>query len=363
MEWEYLKRQKWLDDVLPVLKDLMELFHRLLLQAGGDVNQAFKWMRYLQEQGYVGADVDLKKFREALENEQIISVGGGKAGLTSRGERWIREKAFSLMFSRLKKGGRGNHRVPRAGEGRERLTETRQYRFGDPYTGIDIPASLQNAVKRCGIDDIDMKEEDLQVYETEHLSACATVLLIDISHSMILYGEDRITPAKQVALAFTEFILTRYPKDSLNIAVFGDHAKEIAIKDIPYITVGPYHTNTKAGLQLARSILRRKHQPNKQIFMITDGKPSAMYHRGMLYKNPYGFDPKIVSGTLEEAYVCRQVNILITTYMITEDPYLVSFVEKLSEANKGKAYYSTPDRVGDCIFVDYQKNKRMRNSF
>ena len=161
----------------------------------------------------------------------------------------------------------------------------------------------------------------------------------------------------------TEFILSRYPKDSLSVAVFGDHAREIAVQDIPYIKVGPFHTNTKAGLQLAQSILRKRKHPNKQIFMITDGKPSAVYDQGGLYKNPYGFDPKIINRTLEEAYLCRQAGIPIITYMITDDPYLVSFVEQLSEANKGKAYYSSPENLGEFLFVDYEKNRRMNNPY
>ena len=362
MEWIYEEWNKWLESALKAISDLMELFHLLLLKTGGDVEEALQWMEYLQEQGYISEDVDLEKFREALENQQIVTVTDQGPSLSSRGERWIREKAFNLMFSNLQKGGRGNHRIPREGFGGENLTETRAYRFGDSISKIDVYGTLQNAVKRSGLGEIDLQEEDLRIYESEHLTSSATVLLIDISHSMILYGEDRITPAKQVALALTEFIIKNYPHDSFHVAVFGDHAREIEIKDIPYITVGPFHTNTKAGLQLAQAILRKKNHPNKQIFMITDGKPSAMYEPGGgLYKNSWGFDPKIINSTLEEAYLCRQTGITITTYMIAEDPYLVSFVEQLSEANKGKAYYSSAENLGDFLFVDYQKNKRRQN--
>jgi Ca-activated chloride channel homolog len=363
MKWQYEEWNHWIESAMEALSDLMELFNLLLLKTGGDVDQVLEWMKHLQEQGYISPDIDLEKFREALEEQQLITPEGDGSSLSTRGERWVREKAFKLIFSKMKRGMEGNHPTSQEGAGAERLPETRPYKFGDPVTRIDVYASLQNAVKRSGLGEIQMEEEDLQVYETDHLSASATVLLIDISHSMILYGEDRITPAKQVALALTEFILTRFPKDSLSVAVFGDDAKEIDLQDIPYINVGPFHTNTKAGLQLAQAILRKKKQPNKQIFMITDGKPSAMFEGRRLYKNSWGLDPKIINSTLEEAYLCRQAGIGIVTYMITDDPHLMQFVEQLSEAAKGKAYYSTPDRLGDFIFVDYHRNKRMNNPF
>lgn len=363
MKWFYEQWNSWVEQALRAVSDLMELFNLLLLKAGGNPEQAFEWMKYLQEQGYINSDIDLDKFRRMLEEEKLIAGAAGQRSLTPRGERWIREQSFNHIFSKMKKGDLGNHSTGREGSGEERLPETRPFRFGDSVSRIDVYGSLHNAVKRSGLDEIKMEEKDLRVYENEHVSSCATVLLIDISHSMILYGEDRITPAKQVALALTEFILSRYPKDSLSVVVFGDHAREIAIQDIPYITVGPFHTNTKAGLQLAQSILRKRKHPNKQIFMITDGKPSAVYDRGGLYKNPYGFDPKIINLTLEEAYLCRQAGIPIITYMITDYPFLVSFVEQLSQANRGKAYYSSPENLGEFLFVDYQKNKRMNNIF
>jgi uncharacterized protein with von Willebrand factor type A (vWA) domain len=176
---------------------------------------------------------------------------------------------------------------------------------------------------------------------------------------MILYGEDRITPAKQVALAFTELITTQYPKDSLNIVLFGNDAREIKIKDLPYIGVGPYLTNTKAGLQMARQILLRKKNPNKQIFMITDGKPSLIRKNdGREYRNPVGLDPVIVNRTLDEAVVCRKKSITITTFMITDDPYLQEFVRKLTELNRGRAYFSKADNLGDFVFYDFFKNRK-----
>ncbi|HEX6178560.1 MAG TPA: VWA domain-containing protein, partial [Thermoanaerobaculia bacterium] len=184
------------------------------------------------------------------------------------------------------------------------------------------------------------------------------VVMIDISHSMILYGEDRITPAKKVALALTELILTKYPKDSIDVLLFGDEATEVPISEIPYVKVGPFHTNTKAGLELAQRILRRHKHNNKQIFMITDGKPSALFEGGRLYTNSFGLDMKIVNRTLEEADRCRRAGIPITTFMLATDPLLVNFVEQLSQINRGRAFYSSPDRLGEYILADYIRNRR-----
>jgi uncharacterized protein with von Willebrand factor type A (vWA) domain len=186
------------------------------------------------------------------------------------------------------------------------------------------------------------------------------VLLLDISHSMILYGEDRITPAKKVALAMAELIQTRYPKDSLQVALFGDDATEVSVRQLPYVGAGPYHTNTRAALQLAQRLLLRKKHPNKQIFMVTDGKPSAITEHGRLYKNPFGLDPKIVGLTLEEAAACRRNKIVITTFMLTQDPTLVDFVNKLTQVNRGRAYFSAADDLGGSVFVDYLRNRKKK---
>ena len=358
MHWEYLKWDQSLEQALQDFANLMSLFNFLLLQASGDVDKALEWMKYLQDRGYIGEDVDLEEFRKKLEEENIIQRDTDTYSLTAKGEQTVRKDSLDYVFRNLKKGGFGQHRVPHTGDGGERQSETRPYRFGDPITQIDAFGTVNNAVKRSGVDDIRLVEQDFEVFETEHLASCSTVLLIDISHSMILYGEDRITPAKQVALALSELIMTHYPKDSLHVACFGDHASLIDVKDIPYLKIGPYHTNTKAGLQLAQSVLRREKHANRQIFMITDGKPSAMYEGSRLYKNSFGLDPKIVNRTLDEASECRRNKIVITTFMVAQDPYLVEFVEDLSKINHGRAYYSSPDRLGEYIFADYVRNKR-----
>ena len=198
------------------------------------------------------------------------------------------------------------------------------------------------------------------MFEQEHLSACATVLMVDVSHSMILYGEDRITPAKKIALALTQLIQTRYPKDTLDVVLFGDDATQVPLKDLMKIQAGPFHTNTKAGLQLAQRVLDTRKGVNKQIFMITDGKPSAIREYGRLYKNPFGLDPKIVNKTLEEASYCRKKRITITTFMLATDAPLLEFVRKLAELNHGRVYETDPNNLGAYVFRDFVRNRRKR---
>jgi len=186
------------------------------------------------------------------------------------------------------------------------------------------------------------------------------VLLLDVSHSMILYGEDRITPAKKVALALTELITTRYPKDDLNVVLFGDDAKEVPLHRLPYVGVGPFHTNTRAGLRMAQAILTKKKVANRQIVMITDGKPSCIWEGGRLYKNPFGLDPKIVNKTLEEATACRRKGISITTFMVTDDPSLSQFVERFTELNRGRAYFADLEHLGSFVLKDFVRNRKKR---
>lgn len=340
--------------------DLLRLWNQLLLGAGGDPETAMDWMRQLQEQGYIDPSVDLEAFFASLEEEGRIGRDGeGGLHLTSAGERQIRKSAFEEVFSSLGRSGPGYHPIRSSGEGLERLPETRPYAFGDELHHLDAARSLQNALRRTE-GELELAEEDLEVFETEHLTSCATVLAIDISHSMVLYGEDRITPAKTVALALTELITTKYPKDDLQVLLFGDRAERIDLQDLPYVQAGPYHTNTREALELARGLLARQKQPNKQIFLITDGKPSALTEKGRVYKNPFGLDLKIVNKTLDEADTCRRQKIVITTFMLATDPLLTDFVEKLTKINRGRAYFASPYQLGEFIFADYLKNRRRR---
>jgi uncharacterized protein with von Willebrand factor type A (vWA) domain len=358
--YRYLGIDPRLKKLLQLFDDLFKLFQHLVLTFSGDVDQALRAMQELQRRGYIDAGVDLGKFRERLEKGEIIEpVAGGRRKLTARGERAIRRGALEEVFGSLKKGRIGEHRTAHAGDGGEKLPEVREYRFGDDFELLDLNRSVHNSLVR-GAGRFDLQEQDLAVHEVEHHTTCATVLLIDISHSMVLYGEDRITPAKKVALALAELIRTKYPKDSLDVAVFGDEAVEIPIGRIARIDAGPYHTNTKAALALARRILMRKKHPNKQIVMITDGKPSAIFEEGRLYVNPFGLDPKIVSRTLEEAAALRRTKIVVTTFMLTDHPQLVDFVEKLTRTNHGRVYFTNCRDVGKALFVDYIKNRRRK---
>lgn len=231
-------------------------------------------------------------------------------------------------------------------------SDVRPFQFGDSLEQISMLDSMKNAQINHGIGEFRLTEQDLEVNEKEHKSQTSTVLMIDISHSMILYGEDRITPAKNVAMALAELVKRKYPKDTLDIIVFGDDAWQIEIKDLPYLQVGPYHTNTVAGLELAMDLLRRRKNANKQIFMITDGKPTCLKEHGKYYKNSFGLDQKILNKCFTLAQSCRRLRIPITTFMVTDDPYLKEFVHDFTEANQGKAFYTSLQGLGEFIFED-----------
>jgi uncharacterized protein with von Willebrand factor type A (vWA) domain len=342
-------------------KQLMEIYRNLLLQTGGDVDEALRWMEYFGEQyGFLNDQFGIDDFKNMLKESGEVERTPRGFKVTPKGEKRIRQDSLNEIFNALQAGGPGDHRTPIAGKGGERLSETRAYQFGDNLSDLDALGSVSNAVRRSGIDDLSITEDDLQVFESEHLSACATVLMVDISHSMILYGEDRITPAKKIALALAQLIQTRYPKDSLDVVLFGDDAVQVPLGDLMKIQAGPYHTNTKAGLQLAQRILNSRKGVNKQIFMVTDGKPSAIREFGKLYKNPFGLDPKIVNKTLEEAAYCRKKRVTITTFMLATDTPLLDFVRRLTALNHGRIYETDPENLGTYVFRDFVRNRRKR---
>ena len=361
MRFDYGKWKGPRPDDLEFIKQLMEIYRNLLLQTGGDVEEALQWMEHFGEQyGFFNDTFGVEQFKKLLEETGEAQSTPKGMQMTPKGERRIRQDSLNEIFSSLRTGGAGDHRTPVAGSGGERLSETRPWQFGDDLGNLDPLASMNNAVKNNGIDELTVTEDDLEVYEQEHLSACATVLMVDISHSMILYGEDRITPAKRIALALAQLIQTRYPKDTLDVVLFGDDASQVPLKDLMRIQAGPYHTNTKAGLQLAQRILNSRKGVNKQIFMITDGKPSCIREFGRLYKNPFGLDPKIVNKTLEEAAYCRRKRITITTFMLAADSVLLDFVRKLTELNHGRIYETDPNNLGAYVFRDFVRNRRKR---
>ena len=361
MQFDYTRWQGPRPGDLEQMRQLMDIYRNLLLQTGGDVDEALKWMEHFgREYGFLNDTFGIEDFKKLLEESGEAQRTGEGFAMTPRGEHRVRQDSLNEIFSSLSAGGAGDHRTPVAGSGGERLSETRPWQFGDDLANLDPLGSVSNAVKRQGIDDLTLSEDDLEVYEEEHASACATVLMVDVSHSMILYGEDRITPAKKIALALTQLIQTRYPKDTLDVVLFGDDAAQVPLRDLMKIQAGPYHTNTRAGLQLARRILESRKGVNKQIFMVTDGKPSCIREYGKLYKNPFGLDPKIVYKTLEEAAFCRKKRITITTFMLATDVPLLDFVRKLTALNHGRIYETDPNNLGSYVFRDFVRNRRKR---
>jgi uncharacterized protein with von Willebrand factor type A (vWA) domain len=344
---------------------LLEIFQELIVYTSGDVDETLDWMRELdKEYKLYTAEYSEEDFIEDLKKNGYIKDDEKKPRgqgmvITAKTEQIIRQRALDQIFGDLKKSGRGDHKTKHTGAASDLTGELRPYSFGDSVDQIAVTESVKNAFANNGTDDFRLTEQDLVMHDTHHSAQMSTVLMIDISHSMILYGEDRITPAKKVAMALAELIQTRYPKDSLDIIVFGNDAWPIKIKDLPYLQVGPYHTNTVAGLNLALDILRRKKQANRQIFMITDGKPSCLnLPNGQYYKNSNGLDSFITDKCFNKAKEARRIGIPITTFMIADDPYLRSFVEEFTEANQGKAFYTGLKGLGQMIFEDYEKNKK-----
>lgn len=343
-------------------ESLLNLFMQLLTITSGDVSEALNLLSQLDAKYNLTSDeYGIGDFIQELKDRDYLKEHEeepGKLSLTSKSEQSIRRKSLEEVFGKLKRSVTGNHTTPYSGIGDEKTSDRRSFQFGDALEQIDMTDSIKNSQINHGISNFFLTEEDLEVEEREYKTVTSTVLMIDISHSMILYGEDRITPAKKVAMAFAELITTKYPKDTLDVIVFGNDAWPIEIKDLPYLQVGPYHTNTYAGLELAVTLLRRRKTSNKQIFMVTDGKPTCLKEGAKYYKNSFGMDRKILNKTLDQAAKCRKMGITITTFMIARDPYLQNFVRDFTKINNGKAFYSSPSGLGDYLFEDYIKNRR-----
>jgi Ca-activated chloride channel family protein len=350
------------EDNAPGFESLLKIFLQLVTITSGDVREALEWLNELDKQyGLTSDDYGMGDFIEDLKRNGYLSEdpGSGEIKISPKSEQKIRKSALEEIFGKLKKGGKGSHATPHSGLGDEAGTDRREFEFGDALEQIQMTDSIRNAQLNHGLGaDFFLTEKDLEVTETEHKTQAATVLMIDISHSMILYGEDRITPAKKVAMALAELIKQKYPKDTLDIIVFGNDAWQSTVKDLPYLNVGPYHTNTVAGLELAMDLLRKRKTPNKQIFMITDGKPTCLKEGLKYYKNSFGLDRKVVNKTLTLAAQARRLRIPITTFMIASDPYLQEFVEEFTKVNNGQAYYSSLQGLGHLVFEDYKRNRR-----
>ena len=344
-------------------EDLLKIYQQLLLITSGDFNKTISIMTELdRKHNFTPENYGIGDFIEDLKKKGYIKENSNdqKIKITKKSELELRHSALDEIFGKLKKDKTGSHMTNTFGSSLDFDSSTKPYEFGDNLENIAFNESIKNAQKNYGIENFKLAETDLETYESDQKSQTSTVLLIDISHSMILYGEDRITPAKKVAMALSEMIMRKYKKDTLDVVVFGNDAWEVKIKDIPYLSVGPYHTNTIAGLELAMDLLRRRKNKNKQIFMITDGKPTCMKVGINYYKNAFGLDPKILNKTYNLAAVCKKNGIRINTFMIASDPYLMEFVEKFTEINDGSAYFADLQNLGSMIFKDYNRNKVKR---
>lgn len=345
------------------MEQVMKLFLQLLGHTGGNVDEALRWLEYLWDRhGLFGGKFGIEDFKRFLEESgSVAPASDGRLALTPRGESRIRRDALEEIFSQVRGDLLGGHRTSRAGFGGDPLPETRRFEYGDSFRDVNFQSSIRNTLARTGDLDLAMSEDDLDVHEREHSTSTATVIAIDVSHSMTLYGEDRITPAKKVAIALSELITTKYPKDSLEVILFGDEAVVVPFRRIPYITNGEFHTNTKAGIDLATKLLLTKRQADRQIVLITDGKPTAIHEGGRIYKNPSWYlDPKITSQTINSAIHCRRKGIVITTFMLTGDPHLKDFVERMTKANRGRAFYAAAGDLGSFVLADFVRNRRRR---
>lgn len=281
--------------------------------------------------------------------------------LTQKGLDFLGFRTLKHLLSALGKSSFGSHDTPHLATGIEADAASRPYEFGDALN-LDVPATLGRALRRGGVRvPLDLEYDDLMVHQAEYRSSCATVLMLDVSHSMILYGEDRFTPAKKVALALSHLIRTQYPGDTLRVVTFGDRAQEIPLGEMARAQVGPYHTNTAEGLKLARRLLLAQKKDMRQIVMITDGKPSAItLPDGRVYKNPAGLDPRVLRETFREVAACRKAGILINSFMLARDPALVRFVAKVCELARGRAYFTTTMTLGQYVMRDFLRRRTRR---
>jgi Ca-activated chloride channel family protein len=348
-------------DLDHTLDDLREALRRLLKY--GDFDEATR--EKLDQMEAAGTlDELIDKLIERMARENYISQKGGPGEgnvefqVTDKSLDFLGFKTLRDLMGSLGKASQGRHDTRHQATGIEASGGSKVYEFGDTLN-LDATATLTSAIAREGLGlPLNLEYSDLQVHQSEYQSSCATVVMLDCSHSMILYGEDRFTPAKRVAMALSHLIRTQYPGDSLSLVLFHDSAEEMPISQLARVKVGPWHTNTREGLRVAQSVLARQRKDMKQIVMITDGKPSALtLPDGRIYKNAYGLDPLVVSETLEEVARCKRSNIMINTFMLASDYGLVQFVHKVSEMCRGRAYFTTPDTLGEYLLMDYMQRK------
>ena len=313
----------------------------------------------MQQEDYISIDQPHDPARNSSVGGQVgESQAQARFEITDKGLDFLGFRALRDLLGSLGKSSFGRHDTRDTATGIEASGASKTYEFGDTLN-LDITATLSSAIQREGLQlPLNIEYSDLKVHQCEYQSSCATVLMLDCSHSMILYGEDRFTPAKKVAMALSHLIRTQYPGDSLSLVLFHDSAEEVPLSQLARVQVGPYYTNTREGLRMAQRILQRQRKDMKQVVMITDGKPSALtLEDGRIYKNAFGLDPMVVSETLQEVSKCKRSGILINTFMLASDYGLVQFVQKVTEMCRGKAYFTTPYTLGQYLLMDYMSRK------
>jgi len=365
---------------LPQGEQTLEELRQMLEQALLDGELLDEDMRERLEQMHMEGKLDelIEQLIQRMEQENYISIDqphdpakqssvGGQIGeaqqqtkfeITDKSLDFLGFKTLRDLLGSLGKSSFGRHDTRDLATGIEASGASKTYEFGDTLN-LDITATLSNAIQREGLSlPLNIEYSDLQVHQCEYQSSCATVLMLDCSHSMILYGEDRFTPAKKVAMALSHLIRTQYPGDSLSLILFHDSAEEVPLSQLARVKVGPYYTNTREGLRLAQRILQKQRKDMKQSVMITDGKPSALtLEDGRIYKNAFGLDPLVVSETLQEVSKCKRAGILINTFMLASEYGLIQFVQKVTEMCRGKAYFTTPYTLGQYLLMDYMSRK------
>jgi Ca-activated chloride channel family protein len=360
-------------DLDQTMEDLKEALRRAIESGELFDQETQEKIEQMQAEGTF--DQFLDKLMDRMERENYIQTPGqsspepgqGQAGggegearfeVTDKSMDFLGFKTLRDLLGSLGKASAGRHDTLHYDTGIEASGGSKQYEFGDTLN-LDTTATLSSAIARQGTHaPLELEYSDLYVHQSEYQSSCATVVMLDCSHSMILYGEDRFTPAKRVAMALSHLIRTQYPADSLSLVLFHDSAEELPIQQLPRVKVGPHYTNTREGLRLSRRILERQRKDMKQIVMITDGKPSALtLPDGRIYKNAFGLDPLVVSETLEEVNRCKRSNVMINTFMLASDYGLMQFVQKVTAMCRGKAYFTTPDTLGEYLLMDYMQRK------
>ena len=369
---QYMHFSEWNQHTL---EDLKNAIREALEQGKLFENEALQdMMERVRQMSPEQMDALLEKLVQKMVDEGQISINdpeeapgaGGAAGKDSKVKFEVTDKSLDFLgFKTLKdllgslgKSSFGRHDTRDLATGIETSGSSKEYEFGD-MLNLDVSETLFSAIRREGAKvPLNLEYSDLHVHQCEYQSSCATVLMLDCSHSMILYGEDRFTPAKKVALALAHLIRTQYPGDSLRCVLFHDSAEEMPLSQLARVQVGPYYTNTRDGLILAQKLLNQERKDMRQIIMITDGKPSCLtLEDGRMYKNAFGLDPLVISKTLEEVNRCKKQGILINTFMLATDYGLVNFVQKVTEICRGKAYFTTPYTLGQYLLMDYMNRK------